>query len=74
MIASAKFLIPFSLLIAAGASLRTTIATPVPRPAIAAVMQEITQPFTETASTVALDNFGGVPTVTPHSTICCQQS
>ncbi len=68
MIASAKFLIPFSLLIAAGASLRTTIATPVPRPAIAAVMQEITQPFTETASTVALDNFGGVPTVTPHST------
>jgi beta-lactamase regulating signal transducer with metallopeptidase domain len=50
MIASVKFLIPFSLLISTGESLRMTMATPIPRPALAAVMEQIAQPFPHTGT------------------------
>jgi bla regulator protein BlaR1 len=64
MIASVKFLIPFSLLIAAGESLRTAVATPIQRPALAAVMEQITQPFSETTS--AADHLSQAPLVPEH--------
>lgn len=46
--ASVKFLLPFSLLIAAGELLRSLIPAPSPRPAVASVMQQVTQPFEQT--------------------------
>src|SRR6202047_4487634 len=61
MIASAKFLIPFALLIAAGESLRSAVATPIQTPALAAVMEQITQPFSETTS--AADHLSQAPLV-----------
>src|ERR1700739_1281526 len=51
MIASVKFLVPFSPLIAAGEALRLKIATPVAQPALTAVMQQITQPFPPPSAT-----------------------
>ncbi len=46
MIASVKFLVPFALLIDAGQWLRSlSAAPPAAQPALAAVMQQITQPF-----------------------------
>jgi len=45
--ASVKFLIPFSLLIAAGRRLTWTTATPIARPQVSAVVSQITQPFPE---------------------------
>jgi uncharacterized protein (TIGR03435 family) len=45
MIASMKFLIPFSLFVSAGEWLRSATASPVERPALAAVMAQIAQPF-----------------------------
>lgn len=45
MIASVKFLLPFSLLIAAGESLRSVIAPPVRSAALAVVMEQLAQPF-----------------------------
>jgi uncharacterized protein (TIGR03435 family) len=53
MIASVKFLIPFSILIAAGESLRKLAANPIPRPAAAAVMEQIAQPFPQVQSFAA---------------------
>lgn len=64
MIASAKFLIPFSLLIVAGESLRTAVAVPIRRPALAAVMEQITQPFSQTTS--AADHLSKAPVVPEH--------
>jgi uncharacterized protein (TIGR03435 family) len=50
MIASLKFLVPFSLLIAAGESLRVRMVAPIQQPAFANVMEQFTQPFAQTAS------------------------
>ncbi|MBB5062095.1 M56 family metallopeptidase [Granulicella mallensis] len=50
MIASLKFLVPFSLLIAAGESLRAKMATPIQQPAFADMMEQFTQPFAQTAA------------------------
>jgi uncharacterized protein (TIGR03435 family) len=55
MIASVKFLIPFSLLIAVGESLRSLVATPIRRPAFAKVVEQITQPFAQTGSPASID-------------------
>ena len=52
MLASVKFLIPFSLLIAAGGYLRSTIAAPISRPDLSAAMEQIAQPFPQTQATV----------------------
>jgi beta-lactamase regulating signal transducer with metallopeptidase domain len=61
MIASIKFLIPFSFLIAAGESLRSAFATPIQRPALAAVMEQITLPFPQSASPAAVAYAGVAP-------------
>jgi bla regulator protein BlaR1 len=68
MIASVKFLIPFSLLIAAGESLRTAVATPAKRPALAAVMEQITQPFPQTAAVFTAEHLSKAPLVPEHYT------
>lgn len=62
MTASVKFLLPFSLLFAAGEWVRSSLATPeVAQPAAAAMMQQIEQPFTrmETLETVVAPAFAG---------------
>ncbi|MGB6472753.1 MAG: M56 and DUF3738 domain-containing protein [Candidatus Sulfotelmatobacter sp.] len=64
MIASVKFLIPFSLLIAAGESLRAAMATPIQRPALAAAMEQIAQPFSALAATA--DHFSKTPFLPAH--------
>jgi len=61
MIASAKYLIPFSLLITAGESLRSAFSAPIQRPALAAVLEQVTLPFTQTASLNALTYTGDTP-------------
>ena len=66
MIASVKFLIPFSLLIAAGESLRSVVATPIQTPALAAVMEQITQPFPQTTSAAAVAYVKAAPIIAAH--------
>ena len=68
MIASVKFVIPFSGLITAGEWLRTGVATPIQRPVLAAVMQEITQPFPRNAPAAAVEYFGQPALVAAHHT------
>ena len=46
--ASIKFLIPFSLLIAAGGYLRPTTSVTMATPIVSAVMEQVTQPFLQT--------------------------
>jgi beta-lactamase regulating signal transducer with metallopeptidase domain len=67
MVASVKFLIPFSLLISAGESLRVAAATPIPRPVLGAVMEQIAQPFPQTASP-RVNPFTESPFVGTHHT------
>src|SRR6476660_945742 len=50
MIASAKFLIPLSLLVVAGGYLRPAAPAPIAQPAVSAVLEQITQPFSQTPS------------------------
>jgi bla regulator protein blaR1 len=61
MIASVKFLVPFSVLIAAGEFLQTAVATQIHQPALAAVMEQITQPFSRAASATRTDYFSQSP-------------
>src|ERR1022692_1490347 len=61
LIASVKFLIPFSLLLAVGSHLDWPAARPVIQPELKVVMQQITQPFPQTAA--------AGPTLTVHKTI-----
>ena len=68
MIASIKFLIPFSLLIAAGEAVPTAVISPLQQPALAAVIEQITQPFPQTAAAAAVEYFGEAPVVAPHHT------
>ena len=49
LIASVKFLLPFSLLIHIGEALRPLIDTPLQSPRLVAVIEKITQPFLESA-------------------------
>ena len=65
MIASVKFLVPFSLFISAGEWLRTAVA-PIEQPALAAVMEEIAQPFGQSAPAGAVDSFNKAVSVAPH--------
>jgi bla regulator protein BlaR1 len=50
MIASLKFLVPFSLLVTAGEWARSFITAPIQRPALANMMEQIAQPFSQTQS------------------------
>jgi uncharacterized protein (TIGR03435 family) len=61
MIASVKFLIPFSLFIAAGEWLRSMVAAPIQQPAFAAAMEQITQPFPLNASSAAVASMSAAP-------------
>ena len=45
MMASVKFLIPLSIFVVVGKLIRGAIATPLPQSAVAAVMEQIAQPF-----------------------------
>ncbi len=63
MIASVKFLIPFSLLVAAGKILRAAAGIPAQRPALPAMMGRITQPYPAQSSLLALGAFGAAPGV-----------
>jgi bla regulator protein BlaR1 len=45
MIASVKFLVPFSLFITAGEWIRSLVAAPIEKPGLATAMEQITQPF-----------------------------
>jgi len=45
LIASLKFLVPFSVLFAIGSHLRWTTATPISRPAVSAMVEQIARPF-----------------------------
>ena len=66
MITSVKFLVPFSLFIAAGEALRSAVAIPVARPVLAALMEQITQPFPRTAAPAFVDSFGATPAIAAH--------
>jgi uncharacterized protein (TIGR03435 family) len=63
MIASVKYLIPFSLLIAAGASLRSAFTSPIQRPVLAAAMEQITLPFSLPVSPAAVSYSSATPEV-----------
>jgi uncharacterized protein (TIGR03435 family) len=67
MIASVKFLLPFSLLIATGESLRSMVAAPpTPRPALAAAMEQIARPFPRTTFSADVDYFSADSVATAH--------
>ncbi|HEY3990119.1 MAG TPA: M56 family metallopeptidase [Acidobacteriaceae bacterium] len=66
MIASVKFLLPFSLLIVAGESLRSVIAPPVQSAAVAGVMEQLAQPFPHAAAFDAVDSFSAPPIAAAH--------
>jgi bla regulator protein BlaR1 len=53
MIASLKFLVPFSLLVTAGEWARSFIAAPIQKPALAAMMEQVALPFPQTQSFAA---------------------
>jgi uncharacterized protein (TIGR03435 family) len=61
MIASAKFLIPFSIFTTAGEWIRSLVAAPIEKPGLAAAMEQITQPFQQVQF---FDTVG--PVVTTH--------
>ncbi len=61
MIASVKFLLPFSLLIAAGESLRSVIAPPVRSAALAVVMEQLAQPFPHAVASSAAHPIAAAP-------------
>lgn len=66
MIASVKFLLPFSLLIAAGESLRSVIASPVQSAALDAVMEQLAQPFPQTVTSSAVPFIVTAPAAAAH--------
>jgi uncharacterized protein (TIGR03435 family) len=68
MIASAKFLVPFSLFIVAGESLRSAIAPSIHQPMFATVMEQIAQPFPQTALSSTAGYMGEASVAaSPHS-------
>jgi uncharacterized protein (TIGR03435 family) len=66
MVASVKFLIPFSLLIAAGESLRSAFAAPFQKPALAAAMEQVVLPFPQAASPASVAYGGVAPAAAIH--------
>jgi uncharacterized protein (TIGR03435 family) len=67
MIASAKFLIPFSLLVVAGGYLRPAAPAPIAQPAVSAVLEQITQPFSQTPSSSVAAPTVVAPTIVAHN-------
>jgi len=68
MVASVKFLVPFSLLIDAGEWLRSAVAAPVHRPAIASALEQLARPFPQTDGFTVPAAGTGIVTV-PHSVV-----
>jgi uncharacterized protein (TIGR03435 family) len=66
MIASLKFLIPFSVLMSVGAWLGSTAAKPVARPALAAAMEPIAQPLSVTGVPATGAYFSDAIVTAPH--------
>jgi uncharacterized protein (TIGR03435 family) len=64
MIASVKFLIPFSIFTAIGEWIRSAIAAPIRRPALADMIEQIAQPFSQTQSLAV----SGPAAVSNHAT------
>jgi uncharacterized protein (TIGR03435 family) len=70
MIASAKFLVPFSLFVSVGKLLRVALATPVKGPAFAATVEHIAQPFSQPVASTSDFYFDPGTTVSvPHSNL-----
>lgn len=67
MIASVKFLIPFSLLVVAGGYLRPAGPIPAAKPAVSAVLEQITQPFSQTPSASAAAPAVVTPKIVAHN-------
>ena len=68
MIASLKFLVPFSLLMAVGEWLRSALSSPLQRPALGAVMGDFAQPFQGVpASSVVVSVSASAAAVRPNS-------
>jgi uncharacterized protein (TIGR03435 family) len=63
MIASAKFFIPFSILINAGESLRTLFAAPIQSSALAATIDQIARPLSQAPSSTIMVLYDKAPTV-----------
>ncbi len=61
--ASVKFLLPFSLLIAAGEWLRSLVPVPAAQPGVASVMEQVTQPFGQ----AQFFNVGSAPVPAHHA-------
>ena len=64
--ASLKFMIPFSLFVAAGEALRSTLATPLHPSVIAGAVEQVTQPFPQTWYATGDYSNSGVPAVAAH--------
>ena len=69
LVASLKFLLPFSLLIAVGQRVASTLSRPVARPALSTAIEQIAQPFqlgstsVNTAPVIVADNTNLIPFV-----------
>jgi beta-lactamase regulating signal transducer with metallopeptidase domain len=66
MIASMKFLIPFSILINAGEILRTSFAASIRSSAVTAAMEQIARPFPQTSSISITDYYDKASTVAAY--------
>ncbi len=69
MIASVKFLVPFALFIAAGEALRSAVADPVQQPTLSAIMDRVTRPFPQRASSLVFHRGAGAAQAHHHSWI-----
>ena len=67
MIASVKFLLPFSLLIMVGGYLRPAITVPMTKPAISAAIEKVAQPFSPIQFSVNIATTNVLPTVVAHN-------
>ena len=68
MVASVKFLVPFSLFIDAGEWLRSAVAAPVHRPAIVSALEQLALPFPQSDGFAVSAAGAGMVTV-PHSVV-----
>jgi hypothetical protein len=66
MVASVKFLIPFSLLIAAGERLSTVLPTPIQKTAMGATMTQSMQLFTQLEWYTGADKVIATPVASHH--------
>lgn len=63
MVASFKFLIPFSVLVTAGQALRSTITPSMEKPQLATMMERITQPYLQAEPDAGMTQAGNISAV-----------